>query len=231
LKEILEVPATTRGLFLSRPNRFLALVELESGRREEVHLHDPGRLPDLALPGREVLLAWAAHPRRKTRWDLLAFRVRDYWCFCHSGYHRRITANLLFKLKPLGEFYEIYPEPRVEDGRLDFRLETPSGRLYLEVKGVTWAREGIALFPDAPTERGLRHLRTLIKLLEGGHKAGLLFLVFRKEARRVLPAKEVQPAFAEALRIALERGLIVKGLVLDYDGKTIRFLRQIPITV
>lgn len=204
-------------------------MELGPGSREKVHLHDPGRLPDLAIPGREVLLARAKNPRRKTRWDLLAFRIRDYWCFCHSGYHRKITANLLFKLKPFGDFYEIYPEPGVGEGRLDFLLKTSSGDLYLEVKGVTWAHEETALFPDAPTERGLKHLKMLRSLLESGHRAGLLFLVFRKEARKVVPAEDIQPAFSRALKAALSKGLLVKALVLGYDGRTIRFLREIPI--
>ncbi len=222
------IPADAEGVFLERPNRFLARVEVE-GRVEEVHLHDPGRLPDLTRRGCPVLLRKAPNSRRKTRWDLLAFRVRDYWCFCHSGYHRRITANLLFEARPFGDFTDLKAEPRVGEGRLDFLLETSEGSLYLEVKGVTWAQGEVALFPDAPTERGVRHLRALISLVRSGNMAGLLFLVFRQEARRLRAAEEVDPAFAGTLREALRNGLQARAAVLSYDGQNVFFERYIPI--
>ncbi len=227
--KIFEIPAETSGVFLKRPNRFLALVELSDGRTVEAHLHDPGRLPDLAVPGRPVLLRSASNPRRKTRWDVLAFRREDYWCFCHSGYHRKLTANLLFKLSPFGDFEEFHPEPRVGEGRLDFRLKGAAGELYLEVKGVTWARGHLGLFPDAPTLRGLRHLQTLRELLRSGLRAGLLFLVFRQEVQELRPAEEIQPAFAATLRAALAEGLKARALVLSYDGRTVYFERFVPV--
>ncbi len=197
----------------------------------EAHLHDPGRLPDLAVPGRPVLLRAVSNPRRKTAWDLLAFRWQNYWCFCHSGYHRKLAANLLFRLRPFGDFEEFQPEPRAGEGRLDFYLKTAEGDLYLEVKGVTWARGATGLFPDAPTLRGLRHLETLRDLLRSGIRAGLLFLVFRQEAEEMRPAEEIQPAFAESLRAALTEGLETRALVLSYDGRGIFFVRSIPVRV
>jgi len=227
---LLRLPFDARGEFLSRPNRFLVRVLLE-GREEEAHLHDPGRLPDLLRPGRLLALRYAARPGRRTRWDVLAARLGDYWCFCHSGYHSKIAANLLFLKRPFGEFRDFEAEPRVEEGRLDFRLETPEGPLWLEVKGVTWAEGETALFPDAPTERGLRHLETLRRILREGRRAGLLFLVFRKEAREVRPAESIQPAFSRALAAALAEGLEARAFVLGYDGREIFLEREIPVRV
>ncbi|WP_168718746.1 DNA/RNA nuclease SfsA [Thermosulfurimonas marina] len=225
---LLDIPYDEEGEFLSRPNRFLVRVLLK-GREEEAHLHDPGRLPDLVQPGRPLALRYAARPGRRTRWDVLAVRICGYWCFCHSGYHRRVAANLLFLKRPFGEFSDFEAEPRAGQGRLDFKLETFGGPLWLEVKGVTWARGRTALFPDAPTERGLRHLQTLRSFLREGQRAGLLFLVFRKEAEEVRPAEEIQPAFAQALREALSEGLEARAFVLTYDGRGIFLAREIPV--
>jgi len=218
------------GKLLSRPNRFLVQVLIQ-GREEEAHLHDPGRLPDLIRPGRRVALRSVRGRRRRTRWDVLAIRLEDYWCFCHSGYHRQIAANLFFLQKPFGEFSDLKAEPEVEEGRLDFRLETPRGPLWVEVKGVTWARGKTALFPDAPTLRGLRHLQTLRRLLQEGFRAGLLFLVFRQEAEEIRPAEEIQPDFARALAAALEEGLEARAYLLTYDGHGISFKSALPVRV
>ncbi len=229
MKILYEVAAEEEGRFLSRPNRFLARVSLKGGEIVEVHLRDPGRLPDLALPGRRVLLRRAIRAGRRTAWDLLAFERGGYWCFCHSGYHRPLAANLLFEMEPFGKIRTFQPEPRVKDGRLDFFLETEEGEFFIEVKGVTWAREGRALFPDAPTERGLRHLQTLRELLRRGKRAGLMFLVFRPEAREVRAAEEIHPSFAKVLSEAYQEGLRLKAFVLSYDGRYLSLEKEIPV--
>jgi len=226
---LLNLPADREGRFVERVNRFLIRVRLSPGEWVEVHLHDPGRLPDLLTPGRRVLLRHAAHSRRKTQWDLLAFRKKDYWCFCHSGYHRGVAEALLRGTHPFGPFEELRPEPGVGEGRLDFLLQGPAGELWLEVKGVTWARDRVGLFPDAPTLRGLRHLRLLTELLDSDRRAGLLFLVFRREVEEVRAAAEVDPAFAEALARALDKGLAARAAVLSYDGKALYLERFVPV--
>lgn len=225
---LLEVPSEAEGIFWERPNRFLAWVECQ-GRRQKAHIHDPGRLPDLVRPGRRVLLKKGRNPKRKTAWDILAFRHQDYWCFCHSGYHRALVQAFLWQGRPLGEPQELRPEPRIGEGRLDFYLKGPDGEWFIETKGVTWARGDVALFPDAPTQRGLRHLQSLRELLKTGYRAALWFLVFRKEAREVRPAVEIQPAFAKLLKESQKEGLLLQAFLFSYNGRFLSFERELPV--
>ena len=211
------------GVFLERPNRFLARVKIRGGKEKgpvEVHVHDPGRLPDLLIPEREVLLRRARNPRlRKTAWDLIAVRKNDHWVLVHSGLHRRIAEMLLAHslTNPFGPA-ERLAEPRRGRHRLDFLLTAETGsRIWLEVKGCTLARGDLALFPDAPTARGAGHLRELISLKEEGEGAAVFFLVFRPEARRFAPYREVDPHFADLLKEAVSCGVGVYPFLLEYQ--------------
>ncbi len=229
--KIMELPADEEGMFLERPNRFLGKVAL-NGKIVLVHVHDPGRLPDLLLPGTPVLLKRAESPKRKTAFSLLAARKDSFWVFVNSGYHRRLTGALLEKL---GE--KVFPglrgfqaEPKFDGGRLDYLLKLESQEeILLEVKGCTWAKGEIALFPDAPTTRGQKHLRHLLELRRRGLKACLWILVFRPEATCFCPAVEIDPVFAELFNEALKQGVILKMHRILYDGKNLSFGGELPL--
>ena len=196
-RPVLEIQGVEKARFGSRPNRFL--VELEDGRK--AHLHDPGRLKELLVPGRELVVKPEDKPSRKTRLDVLAVKT-SYWVFIHSGYHSRIAEEVI-----PGLFGSIAGrEVKLGESRIDFVLE--DGR-PLEVKGCTLMKKGIALFPDAPTERGRRHLLELAR-----QKGALLFLVFHPPARELRPNCETDPRFCKAMKEALSSGVEARAVKL-----------------
>ncbi len=188
--KIMQIPGVEKAKFKSRPNRFL--VELGDGRL--AHLHDPGRLRELLVPGRELVVKRVKGKARKTDLDVLAVKSR-YWVFVHSGYHPRIAEKLI-----PGLFGPIKArEVKLGSSRVDFLLE--DGR-PLEVKGCTLMKDSIALFPDAPTERGTRHVLEIAR-----HRGALLFLVFHPPVRELRPNCEMDPKFCEAMKTAKRRAL------------------------
>ncbi len=227
---MLELPADQEGVFLERPNRFLALVD-GNGKTLAVHVHDPGRLPDVLIPGNRVLLKYRPGPKRKTAWDLLAGWAANHWVFAHSGYHRPLSEAILTKLgKDLFPGLKDYlPEPKINTSRLDYLFEMEKGpKVYVEIKGCTWAKGETALFPDAPTSRGQRHLSLLADLKRKGFRSLLWVLCFRKEASCFRPAQEIDPAFARLFEEAQAQGVELKISKLCYDGQKIYFQGEIP---
>lgn len=225
------LPSEALGCLLARPNRFLALVEV-SGQVVEAHVHDPGRLPQVLVPGREVLLRRAHNKRRRTAWDLLAGRARGYWVLVHSGTHRLLTQRLLEERgkELFPGLVSFQPEPRVLEGRLDYFFEMKEGPpLYVEIKGCTLADGKRALFPDAPTLRGTKHLQNLVALKEKGFRTLIWFLVFRPETECFAPEANIDPHFARAFSQALAAGVEVLIHQFVYDGREIRLLKQLPL--
>jgi sugar fermentation stimulation protein A len=239
---LLTLPHDVKGIFRTRPNRFLGIVDVLSDskvitKNEKVHIHDPGRLKELLYSGNRVLLKRASNSNRKTGWDILAARAPDdsHWVFIHSGYHRTITENILnyHRLSPFGKIIKITPEVTVGHSRLDFLLTKPNhNQIYVEVKGCTLAVNGTALFPDAPTERGTRHLRTLIDLKISGVNSALIILIFRQEAETFAPNSITDPQFSDTFSsVVLEHKIPVYPISLNYDGEKISYIRPIPIAI
>ncbi len=249
----MNIPWDAEGIFRSRPNRFLALVDVlegtdekvngESGyvgrkivsSGEKVHVHDPGRLEEILVPGSGLLLRRAPEgTQRKTGWDVIAGRYGGNWVLINSALHRAISETVLRSeaMNPFGKLKEIRPEVKVGHSRLDFLLTRDDGtEIWVEVKGCTLAMNGRALFPDAPTERGRRHLETLMELREtrGNAGAALLVLVFRKDAECFAPNAATDPKFAAAFHEAVEKGIEVHPLVFGFEGNGLFFVGEIPI--
>ena len=194
--------------FLSRPNRFEALVELE-GRTELVHVKNTGRCRELLLPEAEVWLAAAQNPARKTHYDLVAVRKSNGVLFnIDSQAPNRVVREWL---EPQS-FDRIQPEFSFGQSRIDFCLERGGQRWLLEVKGCTLEREGLGYFPDAPTERGTRHLRELTEALAQGWQTAVAFVMQADGLERVLPNRETDPDFADALEAAARAGVRILHL-------------------
>lgn len=243
---ILDIPWDKVGTFLSRPNRFLGIVELdrENGsevgeqdakladkRQVKVHIHDPGRLKELLYPGNRVLVRYVPGRTRKTEWTLIAARWDDNWILVNSGFHSRIARRILenSSISPLGKINDIRSEVKLGHSRIDFMAKDGDGHdLAIEVKGCTLTENGTALFPDAPTERGRRHLETLMEFAKTEHSA-LLILVFRKESKCFSPNRATDPEFARVFNQAREQGVQVHPVVLSYENSTIRFIGEIPV--
>jgi len=198
------------GTFLERPNRFIAHVRTEAGA-ETCHVKNTGRCRELLLPGAEVTLAVSKNPNRKTRCDLVAVKKGGLFINMDSQAPNRAAAEALPRLFP--GLTALRPEAAFGASRLDFYLEQGEKGTYVEVKGVTLERDGLALFPDAPTERGRRHLRELAEARRQGYEAWALFLVQMKGCRAFAPNGETDPAFAAALRDARRAGVEI----LCYD--------------
>lgn len=234
---VMEIPWDAKATFISRPNRFLGIVDITSPKKDKkrnvkVHVHDPGRLEELLYPGNRVLLRKAKNKNRKTKWDVIAAFYDGDWILVHSGYHRAIAEWVLNsnKVSPFGKVTNITPEARIGKSRLDFLLEKKNGKkTWVEVKGCTLARDGVALFPDAPTERGRRHLKTLIKLKKEGDDAAIIILVFRSDARCFAPNGETDPKFSDTFYKAVDTGVQVYPLVFKFENSTVYYINKIPI--
>ncbi len=228
MNELIQIQIDTEGTLISRPNRFLAYVKLNNGSEVAAHVHDPGRLEEILYAGNRVLLKRVNNRNRKTQWDMIAGDVENKWILIHSGYHRAIAQTIIEQYKPFGNFRSIQAEVTFGHSRIDFVLEQER-QLWVEVKGCTLARNKIALFPDAPTKRGTKHLQTLIDIKKSGMNAAILILIFRPDAECFSPNKETDPKFAETFHDAITAGVNIVPIVLSYDGKFVRFLKYVAL--
>ena len=195
---------TVKGTFVDRPNRFVAHVLID-GRRETVHVKNTGRCGELLLPGADVVLERSANPARKTAYDLISVYKRSLgWVNMDSQAPNRVAGEYL---ETRQEITYIKPECRYGDSRMDFYFEKGETRCLMEVKGVTLEREGTAYFPDAPTLRGVKHIRELQRALAEGYESYLAFVIQMEGIRRVLPNDETHPQFGQALREAAAAGV------------------------
>ena len=192
-----------QGTFINRPNRFIAQVEVE-GRQEMVHVKNTGRCRELLLPGSEVWLTAPGTPGRKTKYDLVAVRKDTGVLFnIDSQAPNRVVKEWL----AARNYDRIVPEYTYGDSRIDFYMERGGERYLMEVKGCTLERDGIGYFPDAPTERGTKHLRELAKAV--GFRPLLTFVIQMDGFGEVRGNRETDPAFCGALEEAKEAGVEV----------------------
>ena len=201
----------TAGRFIARPNRFIAYVDI-NGHTETVHVKNTGRCRELLTPGAAVYLAEGANPARKTRYDLVAVRRGERLINMDSQAPNAAALEWLRAGHIFGPGAEIRPEYAYGDSRFDIAAFTPELAL-LEVKGVTLERDGVVLFPDAPTARGVKHLRELAAFAASGGRAYVLFVVQMESVAYFAPNAETDPAFAAALRAARDAGV----RILAYD--------------
>jgi len=199
-----------QGRFIRRPNRFIAHVVID-GKEQVCHVKNTGRCRELLLPGARVILEKATNSARKTQYDLIAVYKGDTLINMDSQAPNAVAAELLPKLFP--QALSIQRECRRGASRLDLCLTMPDGPFWVEVKGVTLEEDGIAMFPDAPTERGIKHLQELMECVKQGERAAVLFLIQMKGPALFRPNEKTHPAFADALRQAAESG--VEVLVYD----------------
>lgn len=218
------------GTFLHRDNRFRVSVEI-NGRVFAAHLPNSGRLGELLLSGAPVVLVPRNGEKRRTAFDMVQVFAQGRWVSTDSRLPNRLVDDALESrsLPELGEYSSWRSEPRVEEGRLDFALETRDGPTYVEVKGVTLVHSGTALFPDAPTERGSRHLAALARLAGNGAGSFVLFVIQRADADRFKPNAARDKAFAEACRAAASAGVRFLAYRCTTDIGRIELADRIPV--
>ncbi|MDO4869747.1 MAG: DNA/RNA nuclease SfsA [Bacillota bacterium] len=208
----------TRATFLKRPNRFIAEVEID-GHQETVHVKNTGRCKELLIPGCEVWLTAPGTPGRKTKYDLVAVRKSNGLLINIDSQ----APNKVVKEWLQTQGYDrIVPEYTYGESRIDFYMErqTAGGdcrRFLMEVKGCTLEVGGIGYFPDAPTERGVKHLRELIKARKEGYDASLAFVIQMDGVKEVRPNIETHPQFGEALEEAKAAGVKILFLTCHVE--------------
>ncbi len=218
------------GTFQSRPNRFIALVEVE-GTVEICHVKNTGRCKELLIPGVTVYLEESENSGRKTKYDLIAVKKGERLINIDSQAPNRATAEWLAGggLIPADEITLLRPECRYGNSRFDFYLETKNRKLFLEVKGVTLEENGAVFFPDAPTERGVKHLTELSACVEAGYEAAVLFLIQMKDVSGFSPNDRTHPAFGEALRNARDHGVMILAYDCSVTPDSMELCSRVPI--
>ena len=217
------------GIFLSRPNRFIARVEID-GREETVHVKNTGRCRELLTPGAAVWCQIADNPNRKTNYDLIAVQKGERLINMDSQ-APNIAAGEWLRGGGLGEIANLKTESFHEDSRFDFSFEKDGRQCFLEVKGVTLENDGICAFPDAPTERGTKHLKGLTRLAQEGFGAYVLFVIQMADVKYLHPNDVTDPAFGAALREAAAAGVQVLAVdcAVTVDSMTIR--NPVPVVL
>ena len=200
-------PDMVSGIFRARPNRFIAYVEID-GKLETVHVKNTGRCRELLSAGAQVWCQCSSNPSRKTGFDLITVRKGSLLINMDSQ-APNIAAGEWLRSGGLGEISQLKAECTHGDSRYDFRFVKDGRLCFLEVKGVTLENDGICAFPDAPTQRGTRHLRGLQQLVAEGVGAYVLFVIQMSPVRYLHPNDNTDPDFGAALREAAAQGVQV----------------------
>ncbi|WP_040293282.1 DNA/RNA nuclease SfsA [Acetonema longum] len=216
------------GIFLSRPNRFIAQVEI-NGRIETCHVKNTGRCAELLIPGVTVMVQQVDSPGRLTGYDLISVWKGDRLINMDSAVPNKIFAEYLRSGQYIKGLTLIKPETGFGNSRFDFYLEAGERKIFIEVKGVTLEEDGVALFPDAPTERGVKHLRELIRCLDAGFEAQAVFIIQMKGLRYFTPNVRTHAAFDEALKAANKAGVTVRAMDCWVGDNRIAVADPVPV--
>lgn len=216
------------GKFIERPNRFIAYVEI-AGQKETVHVKNTGRCAELLQPGATVYVQKADNPERKTQWDLIGVKKGKRMINMDSQIPNKVVEEWIRKGNLFPHATLIRPETTYKQSRFDLYVEEGERKIFIEVKGVTLEIDGVVKFPDAPTERGVKHIKELCEALEDGYEAYVFFVIQMKGVKYFTPNMVTHAAFGDALRNAQEQGV----RILAYDCKvgkdSIEIHKEVPV--
>lgn len=204
---------TVKGRFISRPNRFIATVEV-SDEVETVHVKNTGRCKELLIPGVTVILEKSDNPARKTKYDLIAVYKEGLGLV---NIDSQAPNKVAYEWLQTQAFDHIKPEYTIDDSRFDFYMEKQGEKYLLEVKGCTLEIDGVGYFPDAPTERGVKHLKGLTLLQKQGYNTAVAFVIQMEGVNTVLPNTATHLQFADALHSARAAGVKVLFLLCSVE--------------
>lgn len=215
------------GIFRSRPNRFIARVEI-AGREETVHVKNTGRCRELLRPGATVWCQMADNPNRKTKYDLITVQKGERLINMDSQAPNAAAREWLLS-GGLGKVENLRPETFFKDSRFDFSFTLEGKPCFLEVKGVTLEKDGVCAFPDAPTTRGTRHLKELIQARQEGYEAFVLFVIQMADVEFLYPNDATDPDFSRALREAAGRGVRILAMDCTVTPDTMTIRKSVPV--
>lgn len=220
------------GTLLKRYKRFLADIRLEDNSLLTVHCPNSGSMLGCSTPGSPVILSHSSNPKRKYPWTLEMVKKGDCWIGVNTGMTNKIVHEALEHgvITELGPITRIQPEITVSaKSRLDFLLETERGSTYLEVKNCSLAEGGVAMFPDAITARGTKHLQELAALKMQGHEAALLFCIQRGDAESFTPAQHIDPLYAATMAEVREQGVMILAYQASVTPEAITITHPIRV--
>lgn len=218
------------GIFKERPNRFIAVVEI-MGKDEICHVKNTGRCKELLIPGTTVFLEKNNNPTRKTKYSLIGVKKGNRLINMDSQAPNKVAFEWI---KAGGLFHNvtlIKPEKTFGNSRFDLYIEADDKKIFMEVKGVTLEDDGIVRFPDAPTERGIKHIRELSNCIQQGFEAYLLFVVQMKDVKFFEPNNATQPEFGEALKEAAKNGVHLMAVDCLVDENQLEIRDFVPINI
>ena len=193
-----------KGKFLERPNRFITICEID-GKKEICHVKNTGRYRELLVKGATVYLEKSSNPNRKTQYDLVSVQKNDKLINMDSQIPNYVVVESINKV--FDKVIFVKQEYKYGNSRFDIYIETETEKIFVEVKGVTLEEDGVVRFPDAPTERGVKHLKELQKAVSEGYRACVVFLVQMQDVKYFEPNSETHPEFANELKNAYENGV------------------------
>ncbi|MBE7048883.1 MAG: DNA/RNA nuclease SfsA [Ruminococcaceae bacterium] len=214
--------------FIARPNRFIALVEM-GGEEVVCHVKNTGRCRELLIPGATVFAAVASNPNRKTKYDVIAVRKGTRIVNIDSQAPNQLFAEWVYRSGLFQDIIQIRPETTYKSSRFDFYIEADGKKIFAEIKGVTLEQENAVFFPDAPTERGVKHMRELIACKEAGYEAYVVFVVQMRDVLYFSPNDSMHPAFGNALREAEKAGVHVLAVDCDVTEKEIEICEFVHV--
>ena len=221
----------TQGSFLERPNRFLAYAEL-AGKREVVHVKNTGRCAELLTPGAVIYVQESDNPERKTKWDLIAVEKGDRLVNMDSQIPNRVVQEWIGAGNLFEDVRLVKPETVYGNSRFDLYVETGDNRkIFIEIKGVTLEEDGVVRFPDAPSERAVKHLGELMQAVKEGYEAYVFFVIQMKDVRYFTPNRETHPAFCDALKRARAAGVRVLAYDCVVDSDSITIHKEVPVVL
>ena len=220
----------SKGVFLERPNRFIAYAEL-AGKKEVIHVKNTGRCAELLRPGAPIYVQESEKPARKTKWDLIGVEKGSRMINMDSQVPNQVVKEWVEagNLKP--DIRLVRPETTYGNSRFDLYVETGNSRAFIEVKGVTLEENGVVRFPDAPSDRAVKHLQELEKAVREGYEAYVFFVIQMKGVRYFTPNMDTHPAFCQALKSAKAAGVRLLAYDCRVSGDEIQIADPVPVVL
>ncbi|MBQ7007418.1 MAG: DNA/RNA nuclease SfsA [Oscillospiraceae bacterium] len=200
-----------KARFLSRPNRFIAHIDID-GKTEVCHVKNTGRCRELLTENATVFVQESDNPNRKTKYDLISVLKGEKLINMDSQIPNKVFGEWAQNSGFFGEIKLLKAEKTFENSRFDFYIETDNDKIFVEVKGVTLEQDGVVMFPDAPTERGVKHINELCRCIDNGYKAYIFFIIQMDNVKYFTPNRKTHPQFADALKAAAEKGVGIYAL-------------------
>ena len=217
-----------KAKFISRPNRFIAEVEID-GNTEIAHVKNTGRCKELLMEGTTIYVQKSDNPARKTKYDLITVVKNGMLINMDSQAPNKVFGEWVSQGNFAADVDLIKPECKYGNSRFDFYIEAGGRKIFAEIKGVTLEEEGIVMFPDAPTERGIKHIKELCECVKNGYEGYIFFIIQMEQCKYFTPNKATHIEFAEALKKASECGVNIKAMNCNVTKDALIILKEVEI--